>query len=300
VGQVANLRRVANPPLEPSPPLAKSLSRVSICVHLCSSVALFLYAFPPAAQAQPPSYTAADFVNASDYAPGPFAPNSVISLFGSNLSFNTATGAIPYPVLLGGCQVWVSNTAAPLLYVSSSQINFLIPGELIGGTVSVQVERQGVIGPSVSLTLVDSAPAPFIAAQNLALAEDWNQNYALLNSTNAAYPGDTVVLYLTGLGHTLPNPDPGTALPSAATIANPSALSILLNGTAIDPALVLYAGSTPNFPGLYQINFMLPVSTPSNPSIAIAMGSQTSPSGILLPVQPLPPLQLDSLPPRKH
>src|SRR6266545_4427604 len=36
-----------------------------------------------------PSYSAAGIVNASNYAPGPFAPNSVISIFGSGLARST-------------------------------------------------------------------------------------------------------------------------------------------------------------------------------------------------------------------
>ena len=263
-------------------------------------IALTVAAFwPSAARAQAPSYTAADFVNASDYAPGPFAPNSVVSLFGSNLSFNTATGQIPFSTSLGGAEVWVSSTAAPLLYVSPGQINFLIPSNLSAGTVSVQVYRQGTVGPSVAITVVNAAPAPFVGVQNFALAEDWNQNYALVNSANPAHPGDTIVLYLTGLGHTLPNPDPGTALSTAAPIANPTELSLLLNGAAINSTLILYAGLTPNFPGLYQINFMLPMNTATNPQITISMAGQTSPAGVLLAVRPMQPVQLDELPARK-
>ena len=40
------------------------------------------------AWAQAPTYSAAGIVNAWDYSPGPFAPNSVLSLFGTNLSWD--------------------------------------------------------------------------------------------------------------------------------------------------------------------------------------------------------------------
>jgi uncharacterized protein (TIGR03437 family) len=258
--------------------------------------------WPSVAGAQAPSYTAADFVNASNYSAGPFAPNSVVSLFGSNLALGTAAanGGVQLPTSLANVSVQVSNMAVPLLYVSPGQINFLIPSELIDGAVSVQVERQGLVGPSITLTLVDAAPAPFVDAQNFALAEDWNQNYALVNAANPAHPGDAIILYLTGLGHTLPNPNPGEAPPTPAPLANPAELSVLLNGTAMDPTLILYAGVTPGFAGLYQIDLMLPMNTAANPEIRISMAGQSSPAGVLLAVQPLQPVQLDALPARNQ
>ncbi|MGA1994733.1 MAG: IPT/TIG domain-containing protein [Bryobacteraceae bacterium] len=262
--------------------------------------ALLLAAFwPGAAGAQAPSYAAADFVNASNYSAGPFAPNSVVSLFGSNLAFGTAAanGGAQLPTSLGNVSVQVSNTAVPLLYVSPGQINFLIPSGLIDGAISVQVERQGWVGPTVTLTLVDAAPAPFVDSQSFVLAEDWNQNYAVVNAANPAHPGDTIVLYLTGLGHTVPNPNSGEAPATAASLANPAELSVLLNGAPMDPTLILYAGLTPGFAGLYQINLMLPMNTTINPEICISMAGQTSPAGVLLAVEPV---QLDARPARKQ
>jgi uncharacterized protein (TIGR03437 family) len=262
--------------------------------------AVLLAAFwPGAAGAQAPSYAAADFVNASNYTVGPFAPNSVVSLFGTNLAFGTAVanGGAQLPTSLANISVQVSNAAVPLLFVSPGQVNFLIPSNLIDGAITVQVERQGLIGPTITLTLVDAAPAPFTDTQNFVLAEDWNKNYALVNAANPASPGDTVVLYLTGLGHTLPNPNPGEVPATAAPLANPAELAVLLNGAAVNPTYILYAGLTPGFAGLYQINLMIPPNTPANPEIRVSMASQTSPAGVLLAVQPL---QLDARPARNQ
>lgn len=254
------------------------------------------------AGAQAPSYTVAGFVNASDYTGGPFAPNSVVSLFGSNLSFGSASvsGGSQLPTMLANVLVIVSNTAAPLLYVSPSQINFLIPSDMTGGPITVQVNRQGLVGPAVTLTLVDAAPAPFVDSQNFALAEDWNQNWAPVNAANGASPGDTIVLYLTGLGRTQPNPSPGTGLGMAAPIANAGELSVLLNGAALDSDLIKYAGLTPGFAGLYQINFLLPMNTPANPNIQISIAGQSSPTSVMLGVKAAQPVQLDTLPARRQ
>ena len=62
------------------------------------------------------------------------APGSLAAVKGSNLSFATAQASgSPYPITLGGVTVYISGEACPLLYVSSSQINFLIPADLPPG-----------------------------------------------------------------------------------------------------------------------------------------------------------------------
>ncbi len=53
-------------------------------------MALAAIAFGGVASGQGPSYSVANIVNASDYSAGPFAPNSVLTLFGANLAFSTA------------------------------------------------------------------------------------------------------------------------------------------------------------------------------------------------------------------
>ena len=49
---------------------------------------------------QTPYYTTASIVNAADYSPGPFAPSSVLSLFGTNLAWTTQ--AVAPETLAGG------------------------------------------------------------------------------------------------------------------------------------------------------------------------------------------------------
>jgi uncharacterized protein (TIGR03437 family) len=59
----------------------------------------------------------------------------------------------------------------------------------------------------------------------------------------------------------------------------------LLNGQALNPLTVPYAGLTPGFAGLYQVNFYLPGNCPPNPQIQLAVGLQISMAGIKLAVQ---------------
>jgi uncharacterized protein (TIGR03437 family) len=64
-----------------------------------------------------------------------------------------------------------------------------------------------------------------------------------------------------------------------------SELQILLNGNPCPSSSIYYAGLTPGYAGLYQINLLLPDVLPSDPTIQIVMGAQSSPGAILLYAQ---------------
>src|SRR5580658_9089607 len=112
-------------------------------------MALAAVAFCGAARGQAPAYSAASIVNASDYSPGPFAPNSVLTIFGSNLADlpantgigltqqNINSGSLPFQ--LASITVYIDNVQVPLLYVSPGQINLLIPTNEIPGPVPLHV-----------------------------------------------------------------------------------------------------------------------------------------------------------------
>jgi uncharacterized protein (TIGR03437 family) len=241
------------------------------------------------AWAQAPAYTANEIVNASDYAPGPFAPNSVLSIFGTNLSWYTA-GVTPdavkaavLPSTLGGAEVYVDNWAAPLLYVSPSQINFIVPDNEISGPITVSVVRQGVVGPTVTVTLVEAAPALFGTGTGYAIAT--HADGALLTADSPAQGGETIVLYATGLGPTQPNPDPGAIPPRAATMLYLSSLSVSLDGVALPSFRIKYAGLTPLSAGLYQINIELPPDVGTDPAIQVTVGTQSDSDGLKIAVQ---------------
>jgi uncharacterized protein (TIGR03437 family) len=253
-------------------------------------MALAAVAFCGAARGQAPSYSAANIVNASDYSPGPFAPNSMLTIFGSNLALGTPVGLTEQNVIdgnlpfeLASVTVYIDFIRVPLLYVSSTQINLLVPTNQEAGDVQLWVVRQSFTGPRVTITLVNAAPALFPSPDNFAAAQDFNTNYAMVTAAAPAQPGDLIVLYATGLGPTQPLPETGE-IPETGGLIN-ATLQVLLNGNAIDPKTMFYAGMAPGFAGLYQINFYLPNPCPPNPQIQLAIGPQVSAQGIMLAVQ---------------
>ena len=242
-----------------------------------------------AAWGQAPVYSAGTIVNAPNYAPGPFAPNSILSIFGSGLarsSQGVTAGDISnntLPVELNSTRVYVLDEPAPLLYVSDGQVNFLVPGDQLDGDVTIRVVREGVTGPKVTVTLVDGAPALFQTADGYAIAA--HVDNSTIAPGSPAQAGETIVVYACGLGRTQPNPAPGAIPQNAAVIQGLSNLTVYLGGTAIDPASILYAGVTPGSAGLYQINLVLPNNLGTDPEIRVAIAGQSSPPGLKLAVQ---------------
>jgi uncharacterized protein (TIGR03437 family) len=240
------------------------------------------------ALAQAPAYAADSIVNASDYSSGPFAPNSVLTVFGSNLSWYTATppsgdASASVPTELSGVTVSVDNAAAPLLYVSPTQVNFLIPSGEVPGNITIRVVREGVTGPPVTVILVDSAPALFDIGTGFAIAT--HADGSLLTAASPGLPGEIVVIYATGLGATDPNPEAGEVPQSAASLEWLNTLQVSLNGTALPANLIEYAGVTPGCVGLYQLNVQLPQNVGSDPVIQVAVQGRSNPDSLKIAVQ---------------
>ncbi len=181
------------------------------------------------------------------------------------------------PVEMNFVRVYVNGYPAPMLYVSDGQINFLIPSNLIPGPAVIQV-LSGIYGPEVTVTLVDAAPALFPMPGGYAIATDATGK--LLTAEAPAHPNDTVVVYVTGLGYTSPNPGLG-AIPNSAWPAL-AAVKVALNGAALDPVRIKYAGVTPGSAGLYQINLVLPDGAGVDPEIVVSAGSTAGQGGLKL------------------
>ena len=241
------------------------------------------------AWAAAPSYSAANIVNNGDGSPGPFAPNSILSIFGTDLArspYALAPSDIhdnTLPTELNYTRVYIDDSPVPLFYVSETQINFLVPSRQSVGPAVVRVMREGLTGPKVTIPVVDAAPALFANA-NYAIASDRPLTGVIAPDTPAK-PGDLIVLWCTGLGKTIANPSTGYLPPYISEIVNKSSLQVLLDGVPVDRAAILYAGLTPGSAGLYQINLILPDTAGADPEIRVAIGLQSSAAGLKLAVQ---------------
>ena len=236
-----------------------------------------------------PTYSAASIVNAATQLPGALAPNTIATVYGTNLSWDTYAitaadltgGSLPQSA--HGVSVFVGGLATSIFYVSPTQINFLVPYELGSGSAKIFVARDGVRGPDATVQLNNSSPGFFQWNGNLAVAQ--HGDGSLISPDSPASAGETIVLYAAGLGHTAPSTQSGRLVQQAAWISSLASLQILLDGTAVPSQNILYAGLTPSFAGLYQINLRLPDAFSPNPVIQIVVGSDSSPTTVQLPTR---------------
>jgi uncharacterized protein (TIGR03437 family) len=246
--------------------------------------------FPMVASVNPPAliYSAAGIVNAASYSAGSLAPNAIASIYGQNLSFATealtpateTNGGLP--VQLGGVAVYIGPYEAGLYYVSPLQINLLIPSVLVPGTYPLIVVRNDFAGPTVLITLNVTGPAFFADGSGNVIAQ--HLNGALVSAGSPAVPGEWVVIYVEGLGRTVPDADMYLPSDVAAPIVNLAEFSLMLNGVAVPAGSIYYAGITPGLSGLYQINVQLPADAPPTPPIQIAIGAAVSAGQTQIPI----------------
>jgi len=216
--------------------------------------------------------------NAASYAPitNSVAPGEFISLFGSGLASTTASAtALPLPTSagLGGVTVTVNGRFAPLSYVSPTQINLLVPYAtgLINkeNYATFQVINNNVASNEVTVFTNYSAPGVFALTSNggtfppaVGPAAVLHADYSLVTPTNPAVVGETLQVYVTGLGSVTPTVADGAA-PSNTTLSTvDDDVAVFVDG---QQATVAFAGLAPGFAGLYQVNFVVPSGvTPSS------------------------------------
>jgi uncharacterized protein (TIGR03437 family) len=243
--------------------------------------------FGGVARGAAPSYSAAGIVKAGSFAPGPFAPNSIVSIFGSGLARSTqgitSADIVDHhlPTELNGTQVRVSGfMQVPLFYVSDAQVNFLMPSNILTGPADIRVVCNGQVGPPVTVTVGDAAPALFAMPNGFAIVT--HADSSLITPEAPARAGEVIVIYAAGLGKTERVPIDGELPAYISYLLNWKSTKVLLNGVAVDADRMSYAGLTPASAGLYQINVQLPESVPIDPELRVAIGDQTSQAGVKL------------------
>jgi uncharacterized protein (TIGR03437 family) len=215
-------------------------------------------------------------LNAASYAPAgnPIAPGEYVSLFGSGMAASIKVAAAPYPLTLNGVTVLVNGKAAPLYYVSGGQINALIPYSTAGPTASIVVQNGSASSNTVTVPVAATAPGFFAADQSgtgIAAVYHGNAALGLVTPANPATAGETVMVYLAGMGAVSPALADGTATgvsPLSTITASPIAIYI-----AGQQAAISYSGMAPGFPGLYQINVIVPLTIFSAGNVPMAMAT---------------------------
>lgn len=242
-----------------------------------------------------PRYESAGLVNGASGTAGPAAPNTILTLYGTNLSFQTRAlqlddirgNVLPTTLPGTGVRVFIANLPASLYYVSPTQVNLVVPSNLIAGRFDLQLVRDGLAGPRIPIEIRDFAPQMFVLGDKFVIAQ--RRDTSLIWPESPARPGEHVTVYVTGMGRTVPELPSGQLAPTPSPIARLADFRVYLNGQPIDPARISYAGLTPGTAGLYQVTFQLPDDAPEDPEIRLGLSEPLSDPGVRLAVRHAPP-----------
>ena len=223
-------------------------------------------------------------VNAASFAPAgnPIAPGEFIALFGTGLAKSLQVAAPPYPATLNSVSVQINNKPAPIYFVSTGQINCLVPYGVTGATATITVTNSGTTSNIVTVPLAATSPGMFSSSQNgTGAGAIRHADFSLVNASSPAVSGETVLIYLTGMGTVNPPVADGVG---ATVLTNTVAQPVVLVGGM--QGNVAFSGLAPGFPGLYQMNVTLPVFPAGQGTLPLAISTSNAfHDQVVIPVQ---------------
>jgi uncharacterized protein (TIGR03437 family) len=217
----------------------------------------------------------------------PLAPGEVISIYGSGLA-ETSLAAAPPPLstTLVDTQVTIAGKPLPLYYVSDTQVNAVVPYSLTNNSLNaplqILVQRGNTLSQPVYVTVTTAEPTIYSGGNAVTAFPASGGSPYIVSSANPAHAGDTIVLFCLGLGAVSP-PVADGGLPTTGVLSWAAPIQMMIGNQT---ATVSFQGLTPQFPGLYQVNAVIPagVTTGNSVPVTISLGGQTSPL-ILIPIQ---------------
>jgi len=153
--------------------------------------------------------------------------------------------------------------------VSPTQINALVPMAISPSNgvayATFQVTNNSTASNSVTVYTSNSSPGVFANPNAVGAALAEHANYVPISASSPANPNETIILYVGGLGAVSPavTPDGTPAPASPLSTVNDQDVHVDFSG-ALAASPLPFAGLTPLFAGLYQINVTVPSSAGSN------------------------------------
>jgi len=183
------------------------------------------------------------------------SPAEVIAIFGPGIGPATAVSATPtngfYPKTLAGVQVTINGVNMPLLYVSSGQINAVVPMNVTpNASATVRVINGTAVSPAYPVWIVANAPQAFPPVLN--------QDGSVNTPTNPAKSGSTVSIFATGWQSNFLGLADGEIATTMQDSCQGACQIATLNAQRAANFTVLYGGPAPGFvAGVTQFNVHL-------------------------------------------
>jgi uncharacterized protein (TIGR03437 family) len=228
-------------------------------------------------------------VNAGSMLTGSISLGEIVSVFGLVSSIGTAGvnigGDGKVNRALYGNRVLFNGVAAPLTYMSSAQINAVVPYEIASSSaVTVEIDGGGVHSAPWSVPLAPSAPGLFTQNETgQGAGAILNQDSSVNTPQNPASRGTIVQILLTGEGATTP-PGVTGGMTGLETKKPTQDVSVQIGG--VDAKVVSATTAPYAIAGLFQVNAEVPAGSPSGSvPVLVRIGNASSQSTATISVQ---------------
>lgn len=206
-------------------------------------------------------------------------PSVMRNVTGSDLTNNAL------PTNLGNVCVQGGNAQWGIIYVSATQINAVAHPLTTSGNVPITVitncgQPNALSTAAFNVTAAAETPQFFFGAGN-EIAVNQASTGVAVTPGNPAKAGDILTAYGTGWGTTTPAAVVGSLAAGAADLTGKYTLMV-----GDKTADVSYAGLSPTFAGLYQINFTVPAGlTSGDQPITLTINGVSTPTGAMISIQ---------------
>ena len=238
------------------------------------------------------------FLNGASFQSGASA-GAIVTIQGNNVTPGV-TGIVvpnnilgPLPTALAGISVTFNGTAAPIFSVSNvngvQQITVQVPWEVAGlGSASVVINTPGGGTGTFTINLTPYSPGVFMTNafglnnQTVAIRPDGSY----VSPSNPAHRGETLIVFLTGLGQTSP-----VLKTNDSGIPNQNVLANIAVGFNNAGAPFISAQTLVGMVGVYSVSVTVPANTAAGPSqpfgfiVYDASGNPNFGNSTVIPIQ---------------
>jgi uncharacterized protein (TIGR03437 family) len=185
-------------------------------------------------------------VNAATFSPG-ISPGGLFSIFGSGLSGPGIATTVDF-----------DGVNATILAATPFQINAQVPATLAPGSHVLHI-KSAYGAAQQTVAVADVSPGIFLIGTPPAGAIENSTDGTINSSTNPLPRGQALIVFATGLGAVTRQ---GQFSPTTSTV------TAILNGVEMP---VFFAGLSPGFTALYQVNVIIPPSTPPGLGVSLTL-----------------------------